>query len=260
MTSRDTWFLLRGLSREAGHWGSFVPALRAALPHADVFTVDLPGAGTRRLVDFPASVGDAMELVRADAEVLMPRARRGRTFVFGISLGGMVALEWAACYPNDLTGAAIANTSAGGVSPPWRRMRAGMWPRLFAAALASDPLVRERGIAEMVVNTRARHDDVARAWAELHRVRPMQPANVLRQVRAASRWVAPARAPGPALLFLVGAQDRLVDPSCSRRLAARYGAPVVEHPEAGHDLTTDAEAWAVAELARWADSLAVTRA
>jgi alpha-beta hydrolase superfamily lysophospholipase len=259
VTARDTWFLLRGLSREAGHWGGFVPALRAALPEADVFTIDLPGAGTRRLVDFPASVREAMELVRADAEVLMPRARRGRTFVFAVSLGGMIALEWAACYPSDLAGAALGNTSAGGVSPPWQRMRAAMWPRVLAAALAAEPLARERGIVEMVVNTTARHDEVARAWAELHRVRPMQPANVLRQIRAASRWVAPARAPGPALLFLAGARDRLVDPRCSRRLAARYGAPVVEHAEAGHDLTTDAEAWVVAELAGWARSVDTPR-
>ena len=50
----DTWFLLRGLSREAGHWGEFVPALRAALPDAAIHTIDLPGAGLRREGRFPA--------------------------------------------------------------------------------------------------------------------------------------------------------------------------------------------------------------
>ena len=42
------WVLLRGLTREAGHWGSFPNQLRKALGGTPVLTLDLPGAGTRR--------------------------------------------------------------------------------------------------------------------------------------------------------------------------------------------------------------------
>ena len=37
----ERWILLRGLSREAAHWGRFVPALAATLPKGDVEVVAL---------------------------------------------------------------------------------------------------------------------------------------------------------------------------------------------------------------------------
>lgn len=41
-----TWLLLRGLTREAGHWGDFPRQLQAALPEARILAIDLPGNGT----------------------------------------------------------------------------------------------------------------------------------------------------------------------------------------------------------------------
>ena len=42
LTQAAPWILLRGLTREAGHWGAFEPLLRQAVaPHA-VLTPDLP--------------------------------------------------------------------------------------------------------------------------------------------------------------------------------------------------------------------------
>lgn len=42
--------------------------------------------------------------------------------------------------------------------------------------------------------------------------------------------------------------------SCS---AERYGAPLAEHPDAGHDLTTDATEWVVSELLGFRQRLAI---
>ena len=64
------------------------------------------------------------------------------------------------------------------------------------------------------------------------------------------RWSAPARLEVPSL-FVVGTTDRLVDASCSRALARRYLAPLIEHPSAGHDLSTDEPQWLAGEIARW---------
>ena len=41
----STWVLLRGLTRESGHWGVLPALLAERLPHARVLTIDLPGAG-----------------------------------------------------------------------------------------------------------------------------------------------------------------------------------------------------------------------
>ena len=41
----STWLLLRGLTREAGHWGEFPRRLGERLPEARVVALDLPGNG-----------------------------------------------------------------------------------------------------------------------------------------------------------------------------------------------------------------------
>jgi pimeloyl-ACP methyl ester carboxylesterase len=256
---RDTWFLLRGLSREAGHWGSFLPDLRAALPEAAIHPIDLPGAGTRRHVSFPDSVAAAMEQVRTEAERVAPIAQRRRSFVFALSLGGMIAIEWAARHPYELAGMVIGSTSAGGVSPYYRRLRPNAWWRIVAAAGRKDGPSRERGILGMVSTRRDLHDETSVAWAQVARERPMKRENVAAQLRAAIRYRLPAWPPEVPTELIVGAGDRMVHPDCSRHLARRWNLPISEHPSAGHELTLDASDWVVAQIVRFARSMGDTR-
>jgi pimeloyl-ACP methyl ester carboxylesterase len=241
---RDTWFLLRGLTREAGHWGGFVAALAAALPDADVRTIDLPGAGTRHGEPWRAGVAEAMEVVRADASCA------GRRFVLGVSLGGMLTMEWAARHPDELAGVVIGASSARDLAPFWKRMRPGALPSVLLGSFRRDVERREAGIVRTISNRRDLWDELTTSWSAIARARPVSKANARAQITAATRWRAPARLAVPAL-FLVGTTDRLVHADCSRALARRYDAPLVEHPTAGHDLTTDAPEWVVDEVARW---------
>ena len=56
--SSHTWVLLRGLTREQGHWGNFPHRLAAALPPGSVvLTPDIAGNGTRHAEASPATVG-----------------------------------------------------------------------------------------------------------------------------------------------------------------------------------------------------------
>ena len=48
----DTWILLRGLTREASHWGAFAGDFQTALPQAKVVALDLPGNGQLRFKNF----------------------------------------------------------------------------------------------------------------------------------------------------------------------------------------------------------------
>jgi len=243
---RDTWFLLRGLSREAGHWGEFVPAFAAAMPDVDVVTLDLPGAGARRGEPWPGTVADAMERVRAEA-LRHPAARR---FVLAVSLGGMLTMEWAARHPEELAGVVIGASSARDLSPFWKRLRPGAWRPIVLGSLERDIERREAKIVRTIVNRPDLWDATATAWAALARERPLPPATARGQLLAATRWQAPALLRVPAL-FLAGASDKMVHADCSRALARRYGAPLVLHPTAGHDLTTDAGDWVTAEVRRW---------
>lgn len=244
----DTWILLRGLTRESGHWGDFFPAFRAAFPDADVHALDLPGTGAWHTEPWTGGVADAMERVRAEAARRAPAG--GRRFVFGVSLGGMLTLEWAARYPEELEGIAVGASSARGLSPFWKRMRPGALRNVVLGSFENDVARREAAVVRTICNRSELWDQTALAWAEIQRARPVSRATARAQIRAAMRWPAPARLNVPAL-FLVGNGDRLVHPDCSRALARRYDAPLVEHPDAGHDLTTDAGEWVIAQLTRW---------
>ncbi|MEI6473549.1 MAG: hypothetical protein WCO20_12995, partial [Holophagaceae bacterium] len=65
-----------------------------------------------------------------------------------------------------------------------------------------------------------------------------------------ARYKAPLKAPVPTLLLL-GAGDRLVDPQCSRKIAARWGCALAVHPWAGHDLTLDDTPWVADRVRDW---------
>lgn len=246
--ARETWILLRGLAREAGHWGRFFPAMTTAMADADVLALDLPGAGARLHDTWPESIGAAMEMVRSEARSrILPDSK---VVLFGVSLGGMVVTEWAARHPGEVLGVAVGASSAGNVSPFWRRMRPRGLFAIVMGALAKDAAQRQARVAPVLTNRRDLRDQIVRDWAEIERQRPVARATVSAQLASARRWRAPASLGVPSL-FLVGRGDRLVDPECTRQLARRYAAPVVEHADAGHDLTTDATEWVVDELLKF---------
>ncbi len=248
--SRDRWILLRGLTREVSHWGDFGATLAAALPGTEVVPIELPGAGTLREARWPGDVAAAMEDVRVRAG-----AWRGRTFVFGMSLGGMVTLEWAARHGGELAGIVVGASSARDLSRPWQRLRPAALPAILGGRLRRDVAAREAAIVRVVTNRADRWAEVATRWTEIARARPVSGAAARDQLAAALRWNAPARLEVPAL-FMVGTTDKLVEASCSRALARRFVAPLVEHPTAGHDLSTDEPHWLAGEIARWRSGIA----
>ena len=80
-----TWILLRGLTREAAHWGGFVDQLAAAVPGAEPVTIDMPGTGSRRGVASPWRLGAVTDACR---EHWRSRGRKGRMALVGLSPGG----------------------------------------------------------------------------------------------------------------------------------------------------------------------------
>jgi pimeloyl-ACP methyl ester carboxylesterase len=215
----ETWILLRGLSREAGHFGPFVPALAGAMPDAAVVALDLPGAGSRLRDRWPDTIADAMEMVRGKA---LSRVKTGAPmFLMGVSLGGMVVLEWAARHPSEVSGLVVGASSATDVAPFWMRMRPQGLAALISSALTSDPARRQARIVRAVSNRRDLWDATIRSWTQIDRERPVSVGTVRAQVASASRWRAPRSLEVPAL-FLVGQGDRLVHPDCTRRRAVEW--------------------------------------
>lgn len=243
-----TWVLLRGLAREARHWGGFAAALRQHLPAGDaVVALDLPGNGRRWAEASPATVAAMAEAARQ--EVL--RAPHPPPYVpVALSLGGMVALHWAAVAAQEIRACVLINTSVGALSPWWQRLRpASYGPLLGLLRPGRTALAREAVILRLMSNAVARAA-LAPQWAAYAQECPVSAGNVLRQLAAAARYRGPA-APAVPILLLASREDRLVSVLCARALAQAWGAPLREHRSAGHDLPLDDPDWVIRQVESW---------
>lgn len=243
------WLFLRGLVREARHWGDFPERFCSALGDAGVvgppLTLDLPGMGTECGGAIPGTVAGFVDDLRGRLQtVVAPGEPLG---LFAVSLGGMVALDWLSRFPGDFGRAVIVATSAGDLSNPFERFHPRNYPRILRA-LRAPPEERERIILAITSN---REDGGLEAVAARHaayaRERPSGPPVLFRQLRAGMRSRTPERLLVPTL-FLASRADRLVDWRCSERIAARFAAPLRLHERAGHDLPLDAPDWILAEV------------
>ncbi|HEX6736063.1 MAG TPA: alpha/beta hydrolase [Azonexus sp.] len=242
----SSWVLLRGLSRERRHWGAFPELLRAADGNP-VVALDLPGNGRRHRLRSPASVGELAADCRRQlqAQGLVPPYR-----LLALSLGAMVAVAWAGRHPDEVAGGVLINTSLRPFSSFFHRLRPAHYPALLGLLLEPDAGRRERRILELTSN-RPPEPQLLAEWTAWAGQNPVAPANALRQLLAAARFVAPPVPPAVPLLVLGSAGDRLVDVRCSRQLARCWQVAYAEHPSAGHDLPLDDAAWVVGQVGRW---------
>jgi pimeloyl-ACP methyl ester carboxylesterase len=246
------WLLLRGLAREQRHWWDFPERLAARPPGARVHLLDLPGTGTEHARRSPADIDGIMGDVRARWLALRER-HAGPWRLLGISLGGMVAMQWCARHPEDFAGVVLANTSAADVTTPWRRISPRSIGAILRAQLTRDLVERERLQLAATVATGVDVTPFAQASAQWLAERPITRANAARQLFAAARYRAPARLAVPVLV-VCGRRDPLADAGASLRLAERFDAALAVHPAAGHDLSIDAPDWLAAEVALWAEA------
>ncbi|USX26536.1 alpha/beta hydrolase [Oxalobacteraceae bacterium OTU3CINTB1] len=245
-----TWVLLRGLMREQRHWGRFPNQLAETVVGVDVVTPDLPGNGTRHALRSPTTVAEMVAFCRQD---LLARGLPPPYSLLALSLGGMVAVEWASRHPGELTRCVLINTSMRPYSRFHERLRWQNYGAIVRQLLDGGVEDQER----LILRLTSRHGDAAEGagllnrWLGYQREFPVTRANALRQLWSAARFRAPAARPAVPLLVLSSAGDQLVDPRCSRRLAEAWQAEHREHPDAGHDLPLDDGAWVAGQVGKW---------
>lgn len=247
-----TWVLLRGLAREARHWGGFGAQLQRELPGREVVVaLDLPGNGALWRERSPLRVEAMVEAARRELAHL---PHRPPYVLVALSLGGMVALHWAGLERRKIQGCVLINSSLGGMSPFWHRLRPAAYPVLARILLARDAAEREARILGLTSNLPVA-EMTARLWARYAQEAPVHRANALRQLTAAARFRSRIGPPPVPTLLLASEQDRLVSCACSRALGNAWDAPLALHPTAGHDLPLDDPQWVVDRILAWRRSL-----
>jgi len=247
------WVFLRGLVREARHWGGFPAAFRTSITDSQVATPDLPGNGTLHAQTSALRIEDMLEACRAS---LAAQGLKAPYHLLALSMGGMVARAWAERYPEELARSVLISTSMRPHSHFYQRLRPGNYAALMRVALGwNDTQAREAAILRLTsAMTNEGVTATLKDWTHFATAAPVSRTNALRQLFAAARYrAAPLRSPVPTLL-LAGGRDRLVHPACSTALATAWGTPCVIHPQAGHDLPLDDPAWVIDQVRRWGEA------
>ena len=242
-----SWIFLRGLTREARHWGAFTSRFSEQVGVATA--LDLPGNGEFAAGKSPANVADMVGFAR---QQLQHQGFKPPYRLLAMSLGGMVATDWAQRYPQEVEALVLINTSMRPHSNLPQRLRPANWLALgLLAARWRNADYAERAIHALTCNeTASKESDIA-TWLGIRRGAPVSEANAQRQLWAAARFICAPTPPACSTLLLSSAADRLVHPVCSHQLAKAWSAAHQQHPWAGHDLPHDDAGWVCEQLAGW---------
>ncbi len=249
MTEAVNWVFLRGLTREARHWGSFTAQFEARVAASKVTALDLPGNGKFHVHASPMTVQDMVAFAR---QQMLDQGIKPPYALLAMSLGGMVATCWAQRHPEDVSRLVLINTSMRPCSSITQRLRPGNWLALLAlAARWGDADYAESSIHRITCNHTAQRDADLMAWQQIRRSAPVSSGNAVRQLMAAARFACAPQTPRCPALVLSSKADRLVSHLCSTQLAAAWQVGHHIHPWAGHDLPHDDGQWVSERVADW---------
>ena len=231
--------LVMGLGVSSSAWD----LLPQRLGKFRVITFDNRGSGkSSRGRRFVSRIHDLAD----DAAAVLDAAGVQRAAVFGISMGGMIALELTLRHPERVSRLALGATFAG-----WLRSKKAS-PRLLFDLLALHiGEVDEERLGRFVVSTEWHTANPGRALAWLKSAGSMPLGSVIGQLlgvalHSTDRRLARITAP---TLVLTGSGDRLIPPENSRRLArAIPGARLVELQGAGHAFPLERESEVISAL------------
>ncbi|WP_417616967.1 alpha/beta fold hydrolase [Oceanisphaera sp.] len=243
------WLLLRGLMREQRHWEEFPAHLQSTFPDQGVTLADLPGFGHEYHRQSPTRIADITDELR---ERCQAERDKGPLKLLALSLGGMVAIDWASRYPDELSAVVLINSSLVGISPFYHRLQPRVyWPLLKWCLWQRDPLRQEAAILQLTSRVFADDLEIMTRWAAYARECPPTRSNTLRQLLAALRYRPPDAHPRVPMLVLNSLGDQLVSPRCSQAIAKHWQLPLRRHPDAGHDLPLDAPDWVCEQIRVW---------
>ena len=243
MSNQKKFIFLRGLTRESRHWGDFTNNFLTQIPGAQIFFLDLPGAGKMHKETCPLTVQAMVEILRK--QLPQDSLGKGDFHFIGMSLGGMVALEWSKKYPEDLSSTIIINSSASQLLPFWYRLRPSAYPYLLFAGLFKSK--QHEMIFRKVCQNKNNRTKTIELWKKIQATSPVSLANAIRQIYSASRFKLDKNLKVRGIV-ITSYGDELVNYKCSIKLASELGWPIKIHSWGGHELSDDDPEWVITEI------------
>ena len=222
--------LIMGLTFTHDMWFRIVPGLAAG---CRVVLFDNRGVGRS---DVPRGPYTIRQMAR-DAGAVLDAGGVPCAHVIGASMGGMIAQEFALCFPSRVRSLVLACTSHGGLLARWPRF---LPPRQIAWG-HDERRERELAFAPFLYSPSTPQDRIDEDIAVQCRS-PWSYKGFLAQLSGILMWSSYLRLPAIRVPTLVvhGEQDLLVPPQNGKIVAARIpGAQFRLVPNAGHILTTD---------------------
>ncbi len=243
MTNIEQFVLIRGLFREARHWGKFIGELEEQFPSANIPTPDIPGNGRLHHATSPKTIACMTDALRKQVPV------RCQLKLVALSMGGMIAIDWMTRYPEEIESAVLVNTSARPISPFYYRLRWMIYPQIIKMVFHSAPQ-KEQDILALTSN-KYRHDKkLLDDWKQWQQECPVSTRSAKNQLWAAARFSITSK-PQQPVLIVTSQADRLVDHHCGAHLAKTWQTDHATHETAGHDLPLDEPVWLANTIKNW---------
>lgn len=223
----QTLVMIRGLGSDLCAWYEQTPVLSRAFR---LLQHDNRGAGRSDKPTAPYSIRQ----MAADTKGLMDSLGIGRAAMLGISMGGMIAQEFALNYPDRLTSLILGCTNFGGPKA------VSAAPEIVAAITAGPNVSGEKlelqQRAVFCEETVLRRPEVMRTFREVRSRYPIPPHAFACQVAAVMGHDTSARLPSIRIptLVLTGREDCLVPPANARLIAELIPGAVVQELPGGH--------------------------
>lgn len=232
--------MIQGYSFYSGHWMTLVPEMAK-----DYRAIIFDNRGTGR-TDKPVEPPYTMKLMAADAKGLLDAIGIDKANVFGVSMGGMIAQEFALTYPDRVINLVVGCSTCGGTE--------SVAPTAEALAFLFNP-----DMAKFPVEERAR---ATAQWLWTQDFIEANPQTVEALVAITVKYPTPPEGfagHGQAIvshntcdrlhqikvptLVIAGDSDRLIPPENSKIIASKIpGSQLVVLKNAGHAFTQSPEA------------------
>lgn len=223
--------LIMGLAYAASMWHRTRPVLAERFR---TIAFDNRGIGNSDVPAGPYPIA----LMASDAAAVLDAAGLDSTHVFGVSMGGMIAQEFALQYPSRVRSLILGCTAAGGPTAVRAEQDA------IQMLMSRDKMTAEQALEAPVpfiyapATSRERIDEdlaIRRPWLP-------RPQGYVAQLQGILAWEGYSRLPAihAPTLVVHGESDRLVPPGNGRLIAERIpGAKLVMIPHASHLFLTD---------------------